>query len=232
MSTSSAATRLALLEGYLEEDAGNEALREAAFEAATEAGQTGSAASLAEGALACGHAAGPWLHRLAHVWLAQGDAQRCLDLLRPHLSAGACSLDPVVVGPLQALWVRALHRSRRFEEAVAWTLEQEASGQLQPAAFGVASLLAWDSGLLEVAERFAKAAVLADADDVEGRVTLASLALMRRQNAVAEQHLQAALGEVLAERRARPPVLQREFDRWLPGSLPCCRSRSACPRTS
>jgi Flp pilus assembly protein TadD len=258
MSVSAATTRLALLEGYLEEDTGNDALRLAAFEAALEAGDLQAAALLAQGALALEPDAGNWLHRLAHLrvaqgdtaaagrrllearqagapasvvdhdlaWLAflQGDAQRCAQLLEPHLADAAAEPDRAVLGALQVLWLRALHQSRQFDAALDWMRAQEEAGRLHPAAMGAASVLAWDAGDLEAAERLARASLAWNTGEAEALVTLASLALARGQGAAAEELLGAAMASRPGEGRtwflAAAAALQR-------GAIPLARERFA-----
>ncbi|MVQ29736.1 tetratricopeptide repeat protein [Ramlibacter pinisoli] len=231
-----ATARLALLEGWLRQDAGNAALRLSAFEAARGAGRLDAAALHAEAGVADGAEAGAWLHRLAQVRLAQrdvpsarallararaagapaavvnhdlawiahqaGQTDHCLDLLRPHL-AGADDppLEPTVLASLQVLWLRTLQQAGRHQAALEWTVGEEAAGRLQPAGQGVASVLAWDAGELDLAERLAQAALATDAAHADALLTLASLALLRRQDAPAEAFIDRALAARPAEGR-------------------------------
>jgi tetratricopeptide (TPR) repeat protein len=87
-------------------------------------------------------------HNLAYVELLKGSFQSCVEIIEPWIGAGAASGDD---SSLQVLWLRALHRPDRTEEAWQWVKQRLAAASLSPAAAGVASLIAVDLGNLDAA---------------------------------------------------------------------------------
>ena len=129
-------------------------------------------------------------HDLGCVHLLQGAFEACVEVVRPWLEA---PLPPRQSGPLQLLWLRAMHRLQRGEEALAWAQAQAAAGTLQPAARGAASLLAVDQEDFDLAREWADAALAADPQQVEALVARGSVALALRDTAQARGFLQQAL---------------------------------------
>jgi tetratricopeptide (TPR) repeat protein len=129
-------------------------------------------------------------HDLGYVHLLQGAFEACLEVVRPWLEA---PLPPEQLGPLQLLWLRAMHRLHRGEEALAWARTREAAGALQPTARGAASLLALDQEEFALAGGWAEAALAADPRQVEALVARGCVALAQRDAARARDFLQQAL---------------------------------------
>lgn len=136
------------------------------------------------------------VHDLAFVRLLQGQPQECRRLLAPWVdgqAADAAAIAPDALEALQVLWLRASHRLHLLEEAWGWLQQQLARARLQPAARGVASLIAVDF------DRFADALALADAAlaarplQVEALVARASVALAQRDTSQAARLLELAL---------------------------------------
>jgi tetratricopeptide (TPR) repeat protein len=134
-------------------------------------------------------------HDLGYVLLLRGDFEDCLQLVQPWL-ARATSLGPEELQALQVLWLRAVHRLERLEEALSWAREQDAAGMLQPAAKGAASLIAVDAEQLEFARQLANEALGADAVQVEALVARASVGLAAGEGA---QHTTEPLQRALQQ---------------------------------
>lgn len=134
-------------------------------------------------------------HDLACTHLLRGEAQACREALAPWLAGTSAQgdLSPPELEALQVLWLRATHRLQLLEEAWQWQHHLGEQGRLQPAAQGVASLVAVDL------DRFPQALALADAAlavrplQVEALVARASVALAERDLARALPLLQRAL---------------------------------------
>ena len=134
-------------------------------------------------------------HDLAHVRLLQGDAQAAFVLLQPWMQVP----DTAAQWPahhreaMQSLWLRACHRVGLLEEASAWVQEEREAGMLQPAASGVASLVALDLQDLPAARILADAALAADPAQLEALVARGTIALAEGDTRAARHWLQAAL---------------------------------------
>lgn len=127
-------------------------------------------------------------HDLAYVAFRQGDFADAKAVLAPLLATG----DKVAPPAAQLLWVRVLHHSADLAGAVEWAREQQARGALLSEVAGVASLAALDLGYLELAGSWANAA-LQHGPQLEALVTHATIALARRNAAVARGALAQAL---------------------------------------
>lgn len=131
------------------------------------------------------------LHDLAHVRFLAGDLDGCRALLEPVLAAEQAPGPPLEA--VQVLWLRATHRLGQVQEGCAWARVEAAKGTLQPAAQGVASLLAIDGEDFAAAESLAQVALAADPAHPEALVASASVALARNETDAAVRALQRAL---------------------------------------
>ncbi|TFY97072.1 tetratricopeptide repeat protein [Ramlibacter humi] len=131
-------------------------------------------------------------HDLAYVRFLQGDAEACHAVLQPWLEQAAKLPDPQRRA-LQVLWLRAEHRLQHLEEALEWARRQDGAGTLDPVARGVASLIALDENELDLARRWAEAALLADPTQHETLVARGSVALADGDLPGAARWLQQAL---------------------------------------
>lgn len=136
---------------------------------------------------------------LAFAQFQRGGFAECVDLLRP-LAAAAAS--PALPGPLQQLWLRALHRTGRLELAVQWAADAEQKGALDAGAAGVASLIAFDLDDHSVAQRWVALASAGSHPCVEAQVARAGLALARHNTQEAAAAADEALGLNPQEGRA------------------------------
>ena len=135
-------------------------------------------------------------HDLAFVKFLQRDFAACRQLLGPWLPTGeqADKLIPAEqLAALQVLWLRASHHMHLLDEAWDWVRQRRAAGSLQPAAAGVASLIAIDLDHFQDALALAEMALAEDPGHTEGLVARASVALAQRQPAAARQWLGRAL---------------------------------------
>ena len=128
-------------------------------------------------------------HNLAYIELLRGDFEACLRVLQPWIDSPAGKDD----GALQILWLRALHRLDRVDEAWQWAKPRRADGSLSPAAAGVASLVALDVGDMEAALDLSQRALEADIPPMEALVARASVALAQRDAPCARELLEAGL---------------------------------------
>lgn len=136
------------------------------------------------------------IHDLAYVRLLQDQPRECRHLLAPWLGAGAPagSETPLqTLEALQVLWLRAIHRLNLLQEGWDWVVDSLADGRLQPAAKGVASLLALDLDRFADARALADAALAVSPRQVEAMVARASIALAERDIARAVHLLERAL---------------------------------------
>jgi Flp pilus assembly protein TadD len=116
------------------------------------------------------------VHDLAYVHLLSGDPAAARALLQPWIEQRMPHAG-IPQELLQALWLRACHHLGLMQEAWEWTQRAQAARALQPAAAGVASLIALDLDQLDLARTLADAALAADAGQAEALVTRASLTL-------------------------------------------------------
>lgn len=135
------------------------------------------------------------VHDLAHVGFLRGDYKGTCDLLVPWLQgdAGAASLTVEVRQAMQVLWLRALHRQHRLENAWAWVQDERANATLLPQAAGVAALVAVDRSDFASAQTLADEALRSDPAQLEALVASASVALAQRDSARAIALLEQAL---------------------------------------
>ena len=132
------------------------------------------------------------LHDLAHVHLLQGDAQAAHALLQDEAhehfrSAGAAQ------DALQVAWLRACHHLGLLDEAWAWIARARSVQALQPAACGVASLIALDQGEEEAARTLAEIALAMDPGQAEALVAGGCMALAAGEPERATVQLQRAV---------------------------------------
>lgn len=132
--------------------------------------------------LAARHGPHPVLaHDLAYVRFLQGDYAGCRALVQSWLADGAPPLPAEHLEPLQVLWLRAAHRLHALDEALEWARARRDAGTLQPAAQGVASLIAVDDDDFDAALVLSQAALAADPAQLEALVARASVALAQGQ---------------------------------------------------
>lgn len=132
-------------------------------------------------------------HDLAYIQLLQGNAVAARELLQPWVDADLPPAAADARASLQALWLRACHRSGQLHEAWSWVSQQDAAGRLGAAARGVASLIAFDLEELDAARSLADAALAADGEQLEALVARGSVALAEGDTDRASQLLQRAL---------------------------------------
>ncbi|HSW16766.1 MAG TPA: tetratricopeptide repeat protein [Ramlibacter sp.] len=136
-------------------------------------------------------------HDLAWVAFLRGDMPQCRALLQPWLDAHGDELGAAppaeVAGALQALWLRASHALRLVDAAWAWAWALHLAGRLQPAAQGVASLLAIDADCFDEARTLSDLALRSPTVSPEPLVARASVALAEGQTAQATALLERAL---------------------------------------
>ncbi|RYY95984.1 MAG: hypothetical protein EOO24_21905, partial [Comamonadaceae bacterium] len=131
-------------------------------------------------------------HDLAYVRLLQGAPQACREIVGPWLAQGIAH-GPDLHEALQVLWLRATHHLQLLEEGWHWAQAEHAAQRLQPAACGVASLLALDLGRFDDARSLADAAIGVRPAQVEALVARATVALGDRDTAGATDLLRRAL---------------------------------------
>lgn len=134
-------------------------------------------------------------HDLAHVHLLQGNYQTTCELLAPWTqgNADAQALAVEVRAALQVLWLRALHRQHRLEDAWAWVEDARARAILLPQAAGVAALVTVDRSDFASAQTLSEEALRVDPAQMEALVASASVALSQRDSARAVALLEQAL---------------------------------------
>jgi tetratricopeptide (TPR) repeat protein len=134
-------------------------------------------------------------HDAAYVRLLQGDSKGARALLQPWMArlAATPGLARDQREALQVLWLRASHREGLLEAAWEWAQQERAEGRLEPAASGVASLIALDLEDLDAARALADAALSVDARQVEALVARGSVALASGDAAEATVFLEGAL---------------------------------------
>lgn len=134
-------------------------------------------------------------HDLAHVHLLRGGYERTCELLAPWMQgeADAESLAAEVRQAMQVLWLRALHRQHRLEDAWAWVQEARADASLLPQAAGVAALVAVDRSDFASAGTLSGESLHSDPAQLEALVASASVALAQRDGARAIALLEQAL---------------------------------------
>jgi tetratricopeptide (TPR) repeat protein len=131
-------------------------------------------------------------HDLAYVRFLLRDNAGCQELLESWLAPGAAVLAPEQLQSLQALWLRAAHHRRALEEAMERLRAWQKAGTLQPAAQGVASLIAVDLNDLEAALALSQSALAADQWQPEALVARACVALTQGQPEFATSLLERA----------------------------------------
>jgi len=131
-------------------------------------------------------------HDLGYVRLLEGDFESCRAVVQPWLEAARTG-GWQQLEPLQLLWLRAMHRLQRLDEAMEWANTQVVAGTLQPRALGAASLIALDQEAFDAAREWADAALAADPQQVEALVARGCVALASGEVARAAGLLEQAL---------------------------------------
>lgn len=121
-------------------------------------------------------------HNLAYIDMQQGNYTACVERLSTLMEATPTKhqLPELVVQTVQNLWLRALHRTGEIDRAMQWAQQTDKLGQLWPAAQGIASLIALDTGNLHLARRWSETALAQKQRydrPLEALTTMASLAL-------------------------------------------------------
>ncbi|SFQ11286.1 tetratricopeptide repeat protein [Variovorax sp. 770b2] len=94
-------------------------------------------------------------HNLASIAFMRRDDAGCVAWLSPLLEVdGVARSLPSGFLAAQMLWVRALHRSHAVDRLLRWVAQLDASGQLDPAVAGIASLASWERGDVASARRW------------------------------------------------------------------------------
>ncbi|MET3513402.1 tetratricopeptide (TPR) repeat protein [Pseudacidovorax sp. 1753] len=168
------------------------------------------------------------MHNLAFIDLRRGDKGRSVERLASVLETSTPSSvtasesagnPPVAARALQQLWSRALHQDAQLARAMAWALDAERRGSLDPQAAGVASLIAIDASDFDAAKRWSDLSLgSGDAAEhpAEAFVACASLALARQDAAMAGRFADAALQRHPGDGRA---LSTRGFAWLLAGEL-------------
>lgn len=112
-------------------------------------------------------------HDLALIALRQGRVRDGLALLQPVVEEA----QPAPVPEVQALWLRLVHQDDRLAEGVACAQRWASSQALAPEAAGVAALLAFDDGQMDLCRTWSQAALAREPRQMEALVTQGSLAL-------------------------------------------------------
>lgn len=151
-------------------------------------------------------------HNLAFIDSARGAWPASVERLAPMLEpVGLETLHAMgaagdaAAAAMQSLWLRGLHHTGQLERALAWTLSAEAARSLQPAAAGVASLIAFDAGDLAAADRWSAldlAHATTESRPVEALTTQGSLALAAGNYPLARARIDQALSISPADGRA------------------------------
>jgi len=213
--------RLQRMLGFMEADPGNELLRTDVFELALAQGAFDVAQQCVAAGLAAQPGAHGWQHRSAILLIAQHRYAEAALQIESLLAQGAT--DPVlrynlaylayregrydaastqltamldVPGvPPQALplLLRCLHQLGALEQGVQLFQAHATEGQVDAAAFGVASLMAVDLGRVADARAWVEQALRADPDQQEALVAGGSVALAQQDAEAALPLLQHAL---------------------------------------
>jgi tetratricopeptide (TPR) repeat protein len=222
-SASDASARLARLEGYLADDPENDTIAADLFDTALSAGRADDAARMlarsvqrsisetpgwqgrklrwllatrrlddAESlvtALMDVHGPHPALvHDFAWTAFVAGDYSECVARL-----AAAVAPPDGTPDPIGALYVRALHRLDRIDEACDWAEPRLRGNTLGAVSASAASLAALDAGRLTLSLALADAALARDGGLVEALVSRGSLALAARSPETALPLLERAV---------------------------------------
>jgi tetratricopeptide (TPR) repeat protein len=221
-SPSTPTSRLDRLLEYLKHDPGNTHLRADIFDTALAEGRLGIATEQAEAMLAQKSPQdAPWRHRLALVHIARkeyDEARRMLSqLVDEGFSDYAISLNLAYAAfrdgdfmaaeqtlrrmpesadgssPAFALLLRCLHQLGAVTDALALFQSRLGNGDVSGVAFGVASLLAFDAGLIAEAGVWSEAALANDPLQYEALVAQGSALLASRDADAAAELLDLAL---------------------------------------
>jgi tetratricopeptide (TPR) repeat protein len=134
-------------------------------------------------------------HDAAYVKFLQGDAENARAMLQPWMDRLPMlpDLPREQRQALQVLWLRVSHREGPLEAAWAWVQQEQAAARLQPAASGVASLIAFDLDDHGAARVLADAALSIDPQQIEALVARGSVALAEGDTTQATTLLERAL---------------------------------------
>jgi len=193
--------------GYLQQDPGNWALRADLFDAALECGERDVARSLLDEAQRLRPDDPGWVHRRAVMLLAEARYSEAEGSLQALVQAGHGvpavrhnlgfalfgqgrweeareAVAGLLEGPQEAertpamvLWLRCCHRLDRLDEGLERFRALAAQRSIGPEAWGVASLMAIDAGLMEEAQKWSDGALAGRPDQLEALAARASLKL-------------------------------------------------------
>ncbi|MDB5821887.1 MAG: putative tetratricopeptide [Herminiimonas sp.] len=213
--------RLDRLLEYLKQDPDNPRLRADIFDTALTEGRLATAQEQALAMLEKTPQDAPWRHRLALVRIAQTEYPEARRILAQLIDEGFT--DPVITlnlahaafrdgdfttaeqtlrqmpesvdesGPAFVLLLRCLHRLGAVSDALALFQSRLATGGVSSDAFGVASLLAFDAGLIAEAGVWSEAALADDPLHYEALVAQGSALLASRDADAAALVLDRAL---------------------------------------
>jgi tetratricopeptide (TPR) repeat protein len=132
-------------------------------------------------------------HNLAFIDFQQGAYAACAARLEPWVTAPA-QPGNTSLSALQQLWLRALHRAGELARAMTWAAQTEQAGALDPAAAGIAALIAIDEEDFAAAQRWSQAAQSGQQPPtLELLVAQATLALAAGDAPAAQQWADRAL---------------------------------------
>jgi Tfp pilus assembly protein PilF len=127
----------------------------------------------------------------AQIALRQGDAELGLSLLKPLMPDADSG--PAPDQPLQALWLRLMHRTEKLDEAVELAKRWAKAGALGVDAAGVASLMALDAGDMALSQAWSEAAMAHQPNQMEALVARGSIALAEQAPQRTKELLKVAL---------------------------------------
>lgn len=244
--------RLDRLIGYLKQDPGNAQLRADIFDTALSEGRFDIAEQQVTPMLAATPTDAPWRHRLALVRIAQGAYAEARRILTQLIDEGftdpviACNLahaafrdsdfkaaEQILRGMPEsgdpsnlafALLLRCLHRLGAIGDALALFQSRLPGATASSDAFGVASLLAFDAGLMAEASAWSGTALAQNPRQFEALVASGSALLAIQDADAAAQALDRALelnpvdGRTWSARAAASmlqmelPLAQRQYE--------------------
>lgn len=116
-------------------------------------------------------------HNLAYVRFLEGRYADCTGLLQPWLD-GTRTIELQALGPVAALWLRALHHEGELARAWAW-VERHANNLPTPEVAGIASLIALDLDNEVAAEKLARSVLRVEPSQLEASIVAATIATAR-----------------------------------------------------
>lgn len=134
------------------------------------------------------------IHNLAFILFQQNEFAGATDLLDTVVKAEAGTKLEDISQP-QVLWLRCMHRLLKLDEALAYVIEQESAQRLSAQAAGVASLIAVDSGRIDLATSWAIRALTVEPEQIEALIAHATIALTQKNTEAARHYTQLALAK-------------------------------------